>query len=206
VANSKRRCRWCKSYGSPEDGKIINGAFYCSLDHAIAYGRYKAPKAIQKAHRAERAAYRRDDKPHQIELTQKAFNGLIRALDAGKTCPTCGQPLVDGSYDAGHVRTVASCPALRFDARACFGQCRSCNGSGTIRKRTRKGQDVVSALYKAWILDSFGQAYHDWLYGPHEAKHYSVDYLIEFRKLLLAEARRIKSGLPSSRDWRSLPD
>ena len=213
MANKKRRCRWCKTYGEPKNGVIINGtlhvgAYYCNAECSLAYALaniQKGRRLREKAHKAEKAASRRDDKPHQLELTRRVFNAFVRALDNGGVCPTCGEPLIDGRYDAGHVRTVASCPQLRFDPRACFGQCRPCNGSGTIRKKTRKGQDVVSGLYKDWILATYGQRYHDWLYGPHEMPHWSVDDLAAMRIMYAAETRRLESGQPPSRNWRALP-
>ena len=129
---------------------------------------------------------------------------MIRLLDMGKNCPTCGEPLIDGEYDAGHVRTVAACPSLRYDARACFGQCRPCNGSGTIRKRVRKTQETVSGLYEQWARDTLGEDHHRWLFGPHEPKHYTCDDLKAMRKEFSAECRILERGERPSRDWRKL--
>lgn len=164
----------------------------------------KRKLAEKRENRKARAALNEKSLPHQRELTQKALNAMIRLLDAGKSCPTCDKPLIDGEYDAGHVRSVASCPELRFDPRNIFGQCRSCNGSGTIRKRTRKPQEVVSELYKQWVLREKGHEYYDWLYGPHGAKHYSCDDLKEMRSVFLEEARRLKKGLSPRMDWRGI--
>lgn len=210
MPTATRQCRMCKSRQRVETMTAINGAFYCNMEHALAYAQEKGRKALdrlrQKAARKQKEAFRADDKPHQLELTRRRFNEFIRALDKGSNCPTCGDPLVPGMYDAGHVRTVASCPALRFDPRNCFGQCRSCNGSGTIRRKTRKTQESVSQIYKEWVLNTKGQEFHDWLFGPHEAKHWTCDDLREIRKVVSAETRRLEKGLPPSKDWRALPD
>jgi hypothetical protein len=162
-------------------------------------------KARRKSNRRKRSDYWASQLPHQIKLTQDAFNKLVRLLDRGKSCPTCDEPLVDGDYHAGHVRTVASCPHLRFNALACFGQCASCNKSGTIRKRTKKTQEVVSEIYKAWILKTFGQAYHDWLYGFHASQDWDCEQLEVMRKEFAAETRRIEKGLSPLKNWRELP-
>ena len=164
----------------------------------------KERKLESKRNRADKRRLKLESLSHQKDLTQRAFNKMIRLLDRGKICPTCGELLVEGMYDAGHVRTVASCPQIRYDARACFGQCRSCNGSGTIRRRVKKTQEVVSELYKVWIGATFGKEYYDWLYGPHESKHYTIDQLEALRKGFAAEARRLTNGEAPSRNWRAL--
>jgi len=129
---------------------------------------------------------------------------MIRLLDRGKCCPTCGDPLIDGRYDAGHVRTVAASPETRYDPRAIFGQCRPCNGSGLARKKVRKTQEAVSTLYKAWILEAQGQEYYNWLYGPHESPKYTCDDLRDLRATFSAESRRLERGEAPSRNWREL--
>lgn len=205
-----RRCRYCKEYVIPKDAPKTDA--FCSHEHKVAYAmdvvnrsRQKQAKLVRQEESQEKKARRAASLPHQLELTRLVFNEMIRLLDRGGRCPTCGEPLVDGRYDAGHVRTVASCPQLRFEAKACFGQCRKCNGSGTIRKRTKKTQEVVSELYKAWILEIFGQARYDWLYGPHPTANFTCAELIEKRAVFAAERTRLKKGLPPSRNWREIP-
>jgi hypothetical protein len=60
-------------------------------------------------------------------------------------------------------------------------------------------------IYKEWILETMGQQYHDWLYGPHAEKHYTIDQLVAIRSVCAAETKRLKSGQGPSRDWRALP-
>lgn len=220
-----RKCRR-KSCRQPLPTKKLSdkwqAAGYCNIDCMAGHGidqakalreRQQAKQAREaraaraaerKAHREAKRAFRDNDLSHQKELTKKECNRMIRLLDAGGNCPTCGAPLVDGQYDAGHVRTVAACPELRFDPRNIFGQCRSCNGSGTIRKRVRKTQEAVSELYKQWVLNTKGQRYYDWLFGPHEPKHYTCEDLKTMRAEFAAECRRLEAGLGPSKDWRAL--
>lgn len=219
-----RKCKVCKTpiptFAASKVQYEKKG--FCSADHGTAYAmdalrasqeRTQATerKKAREARAAERKAYnerkralRENDLGHQKKLTQNVLNKMIRLLDAGKDCPTCGKMLIDGQYDAGHVRTVAASPETRFDPRAIFGQCRSCNGSGTIRKRTRKTQESVSNLYKQWILENKGQGYHDWLFGYHEPKHYTCNDMREMRAVFAAECRRLEAGNGPSKDWRSL--
>jgi len=208
-----RKCRSCrKALPKLKDCSTRHQeAGFCESDCAYQYAtknaerlREKARQRRDKQDREQKREKNRNNLDHQVELTQKEFNTMIRNMDRGKRCPTCGDPLIDGRYDAGHVRTVAAMPTLSFDARNCFGQCRACNGSGTIRKRTRKTQEAVSELYKQWVMDTMGQAYYDWLYGPHEPRHYTCENLITMRKEYAAEIRRLEKGEKPSKDWRSL--
>lgn len=207
-----RKCRMCPAPLPPASKctTAIGKRKLCSIDCAVEYGMKEAARQREKAHKQRSAESRakvrernENDTGHQQELTQRECNRLIRLLDQGKTCPTCDKPLIDGQYDAGHVRTRAACPELALDTRAIFGQCRSCNGSGTLRKRTRKTQESVSDAYKQWILREKGQEYHDWLYGPHELKRYTIDQLKAMRKEFAAESRRLEKGLSQTRDWRA---
>jgi hypothetical protein len=205
-----RRCKHCGDEMLPaaKCTDRLGKQRLCSIDCAAAWGLKAAEKVRTKKQKSEssKAKRERNDNSlsHQLELTRKEFNTMIRAMDAGKTCPDCGEPLIDGQYDAGHVRTVAACPELRFDARAVFGQKRSCNGSGTIRKRTRRTQEAVSGLYREWIIREKGQDYHDWLYGPHDAKHWQIHELKQLRSICAAETRRIESGENPIYPWRDL--
>jgi hypothetical protein len=206
-----RRCRQCKEYNIPKE--VPKFQFVCGVECSILYARKVVARKQNKERKEKRAvrreevsAFNRKNLPYQLDRTQRVFNTLIRLLDRGQRCPTCGELLIEGQYDAGHVRTVASCPQLRYSARACFGQCRKCNGSGTIRKRTKKTQEVVSDLYKAWILETKGQEWHDWLFGPHASKHWLCDELIELRKELRSEVRNLKSGMEPSKNWRELSE
>ncbi len=213
MANAKRRCAWktCAQY-QPVETMIIRGAnAWCSDEHMIQWSieagrklRETKTKEVKQKNRAELKAYRDKQLPHQLMLTKKVFNTMIRLLDRGKRCPTCDEPLVEGRYDAGHVLTVASCPQLRFDARACFGQCRKCNGSGTIRRKVKKTQEVVSELYKIWVREALGQTHYDWLYGYHPEPKWTCQDLITMRAVFSAEKLRLEKGLPPSRNWREL--
>jgi hypothetical protein len=183
---------------------------WCNEDHKIKWAADAGRKLHQRNKQTERGKVREEKRvrnvgnlPHQVELTRIVFNTMIRLLDRGKFCPTCGEPLIEGTYDAGHVRTVAACPQLRFHGAACFGQCRACNGSGTIRRKAKKTQEVVSELYKDWILKELGRAHFDWLYGFHASPNWTCADLIDMRAVFAAEVSRLKKGLPPTRDWRS---
>ena len=196
MANSKRRCRWCKQYGSPEDGKVINGAFYCSLDHAIAYGKAKAPQAIRKAHRAQKAAYLAQDTAKLKNSTQAVVNKLCRLLDQGRPCISCGRPDEGGrKRNASHYKSRGSNSFLRYDLRNLTMSCSRCNLelSGNLLG------------YREGIIERYGQGVLDYLDSAPRLRDWTPDELRQIAKEAKAEIKRIESGQGQSRDWRALP-
>lgn len=197
MPNAKRRCRWCKQYGSPEDGKVINGAFYCSLDHAIAYGKAKAPQALRKAHRAQKAAYAAQDSTKLKNSTQAAVNKLCRLLDQGRPCISCSRPDEGGrKRNASHYKSRGSNSFLRYDLRNLTMSCSRCNLelSGNLLG------------YRDGIIERYGQAMLDYLDSAPRLKDWTADELKQIAKEAKAEMKRIESGQGQSRDWRALPE
>jgi len=197
VANAKRRCRWCKQYGSPEDGQIINGAFYCSMDHAIAYGKAKAPQAIRKAHRAQKAAYAAQDTGKLKNSTQTAVNKLCRLLDQGRPCISCGRPDEGGrKRNASHYKSRGSNSFLRYNLRNLTMSCSRCNLelSGNLLG------------YREGIIERYGQAMLDYLDNAPRLRDWTPDELRQIAAEAKAEIKRIESGQGQSRDWRALPE
>ncbi|MEF3019469.1 recombination protein NinG, partial [Pseudomonas aeruginosa] len=75
----------------------------------------RARKAIADRERREikvRKARLKSRADHLREA-QQAFNEFIRLRDAYQPCISCGRHH-DGQYHAGHYRTVAASPELRF--------------------------------------------------------------------------------------------
>jgi hypothetical protein len=197
VANAKRPCRWCKQYGSPADGQIINGAFYCSMDHAIAYGKAKAPQALRKAHRAQKAAYAAQDTAKLKNSTQAAVNKLCRLLDQGRPCISCGRPDEGGrKRNASHYKSRGSNSFLRYDLRNLTMSCSRCNLelSGNLLG------------YREGIIERYGQAMLDYLDNAPRLRDWTADELRQIAKEARAEIKRLESGQGQSRDWRDLPE
>ncbi|HEJ2113501.1 TPA: recombination protein NinG, partial [Pseudomonas aeruginosa] len=68
--------------------------------------------------RKERLKSRAD----HLREAQQAFNEFIRLRDADQPCISCGRHH-DGQYHAGHYRTVAASPELRFEPLNVHKQC-----------------------------------------------------------------------------------
>ena len=201
MANSHRPCRFCKKYSRVEDMLIINRAAYCNDSHAYEYSLKKRMKDKAKVERFVKKQRRADYLPDQIENTRILFNSFIRILDAGKPCKSCGKEKCGSVFHAGHFKSVGSHPELRFDPRNVYAQGRGCNLATENRRRNTQ---TVSKEYEQRLRDEYGNHYVDWICGPHEPKQYTCAELKELRLLVSAETRRLKEGLPPSRDWRAL--
>lgn len=115
-----------------------------------------------------------------VKDAQEAFNAFIRERDHNESCISCGR-YHTGQYHAGHYRTVGSHPELRFDERNCHKQCAPCNN--------HKSGNIVE--YRINLVRKLGAESVEWLEGPHEAKHYSVEELVAITKLYRAKRREL---------------
>lgn len=124
----------------------------------------------------------------RVQEAQTAFNAYIRERDYGRPCISCGatpddSDLLTGSrMDAGHYRSVGSCPELRFEPMNCHAQCVKCN-------QHLSGNTV---LYRMRLKEVIGEESLTWLEGPHKPKKYTIAQLIDIKKHYQAEANRLK--------------
>ena len=113
--------------------------------------------------------------------TQQAFNEWIRLRDAALPCVSCGRHH-DGQYHAGHYRTVAASPELRFEPLNVHKQCAPCNN--------HKSGDIVN--YRIELVKRIGAEAVEWLEGPHEPKKYTVEQLKAMTAEYRAKTRELK--------------
>lgn len=113
--------------------------------------------------------------------TQQAFNEWVRLRDADLPCVSCGRHH-DGQYHAGHYRTVAANPEIRFEPLNVHKQCAPCNN--------HKSGDIVN--YRIELVKRIGTEAVEWLEGPHEAKKYTVEELKAMTADYRAKTRELK--------------
>ena len=187
--------------------KVPLGAF-CDSSCASTYAIAKSTKDRQvKAKRKNREAkdlLRANHLPHQIELTQKAFNALIRELDKDQSCVSCGKPAGHYNLTAGHFQTVGAHPELRFDARNCHGQCSGCNSG--VQRYAKGDRASTRQKFIATLVDRYSQAFVDQITGPHQPAKYNCDELKLMRVEFNAERRRLERGEKPSRVWRFISE
>lgn len=143
----------------------------------------RARKAIEQRERKEVRARKEKLKTRADHMkdTQVAFNAWVRTRDADQPCISCGR-FHQGKNDAGHYRTVASAPELRFEPLNCHLQCSPCN--------THKSGDIVN--YRINLVHRIGAEKVAWLEGPHEARKYTIDDLKAIKAHYRALTRELK--------------
>ena len=199
MANSKSRCLHCREYHPADSVLRLPAGSFCSLQHAVDYGRAKAQKAKEKAqvkaHKAQKAKVKEGDIRHQHKLTQSTVNRLCLLLDSGKPCVSCGRPDQGGRLrNAGHFKSRGANSALRYDLLNVHGQCTYCNlyNSGAVEG------------YRQGLLERYGSAILDYLDTAPRVRAWTAQELIQMRSEISEEIRRLERGEAPSRDWRKI--
>ena len=185
----------CRQWFHPvRDGQVV-----CSFECASAIGKEQTAKAREaakqkeaqrqrteeKAGRQRRAARRNELKPirHWVQMTQRAFNDWRREmlLAAGHGCISCGTKTAF-AWHAGHYRTTAAAPQLRFNPDNIWLQCSACNvhKSGNIE------------AYRSALVDLIGEERVLALESNNETHRYTREELDGIRAKARADLRALK--------------
>ena len=179
----KPRTRKCKSCREPfTPSRPLQSA--CGVQCAIALTKAAREKDVKAkaAKWLKDAKARVKSKGEYAKEAQIAFNAWIRLRDQGLPCISCGTT-ADVQYAAGHYRTVASCPELRFEPLNVHLQCnRNCNmaKSGSILE------------YRIELVKRIGKDKVDWLEGKHEPKRYTIEDLKAIKAEYREKVRQLK--------------
>ena len=156
-----------------------------------------APKNLERARKSLAQIERREIKVRKEKLKSRAdhlreaqavVNEFIRLRDAHLPCISCDSipndhDLFTGSrWDAGHYRSVGSCPELRFEPLNIHRQCVRCN-------RNLSGNAVD---YRTRLVLRIGAEKLTWLEGPHPARKYTVDEIKAIKAEYRAKTRELK--------------
>ena len=194
-----KACRVCKAQFLAERPM----QHVCGVDCVIAMMKAKREKAEAKQAKADRAARRAAKAAARAKLktradylkeAQQAFNAWVRERDADQPCICCGSYgagedwLTGGKWDAGHFLSRGSHPELRFEPDNCHKQLKSCNAGSS--KYARKGRTVAEG-YRERLIIKIGLARVEWLEGPHEPRHYTIEELQAITAHYRAEQRKL---------------
>lgn len=162
------------------------GQSVCSPKCALAtkdVNQVKARKALAQVERAEIKVRKEKlkSKADHAKDAQTAFNEWVRLRDADQPCISCGRHH-GGQYHAGHYRTVASSPEIRYEPLNVHKQCAPCNN--------HKSGDIVN--YRINLVKRIGADKVEWLEGPHEPKRYTIDDLKAITAKYRALVRELK--------------
>lgn len=186
-----KKCRVAMCVASFVPARL--GQAVCSPACAIL----DAPKNLERARKSLAQIERREIKVRKERLksradhlreAQTAVNDFVRLRDAHLPCISCDSipndhDLFTGSrWDAGHYRSVGSCPELRFEPPNIHRQCVRCN-------RNLSGNTVE---YRTRLVQRIGAERVAWLEGPHPARKYTVEQIKAIKADYRAKTREQK--------------
>lgn len=187
VALKEVKQKTCKACG----GKFrpsLSTQKACSVKCALVLAKQPANlkvarKAIDQRERSEIKVRKEKLKSRSdyVREAQQAFNAWVRLRDADQPCISCGRHH-QGKYDAGHYRTTAACPELRFDPLNVHKQCSPCN--------TQLSGNIVE--YRLELIRRIGQEKVDWIEGPHQAQRYTIEDLKAIKAECRAKIKQLK--------------
>lgn len=189
-----KACKVCAEKFTPTRAiQPTCGKFSCGMEYGLqVIAKTKAAKARKEAKAHREAKVKAMTARDWLPLAQDAFNKYIRLRDADKPCISCGRVNVEwtrgGAWDCGHWLSRGAYPELRFEELNAHKQCKICNGGSA--KYAKKGRTVAKE-YEARLIERIGQDKVDWLKGPHEPKHYTVDDLKQIKAHYTALARQL---------------
>lgn len=162
-------------------------------------------KEARRAFRRRKQALNETDLKWQKARLAKAVHELVKLLDKDAPCIVCNSWGCGemSEWDAGHYLTKAAHPELKFDPRNIFKQCSPTN---TASSGNRSGEASIRTKFENNIIARYGMAHLLWLKGYHAPRRYTCDELAAMWREVADEVKRLKRGLPVSRDWRQIQD
>lgn len=192
---TRRTCKVCKQKFTA----TFDNVWWCCPEHGAIYAlelrekqkvkeaakRIKDECRKEQESRRSHAERRRAVKPlsHWVQMTQRAVNDWRRTtlLAAGYGCISCGTKTAF-AWHAGHYRTTAAAPQLRFNPDNIWLQCSACNvhKSGNIE------------AYRAALVELIGEEKVQALESNNETHRYTREELDGIRADARAKLRAIK--------------
>lgn len=164
MANSKKRCKHCKSYFDAESMVVVPAGTFCTPGHATEWAlSEKGKTSAEKVRKAINLEAKKAMVPRSKLLSrlQTLVNQwIVHVRDEHEPCCTCGELKAGIKYDAGHMISRGSSPSLRFELTNIHKQCSiKCNVYGSGKRKE----------YELFIIRKYGKDHLDWLNGPHSS-------------------------------------
>lgn len=172
------RSRKCSNCGTPFTQQRM-GQQVCSAPCASSFARRLREQAERKEMRARKAALM--TRSDYLKSAQTAFNAYVRERDKDLPCISCGR-FHQGSYDAGHYRSVGAQPALRFHEDNCHKQCVPCN--------QHKSGNAVE--YRLGLIARIGVERVESLEQEHTPAKFTIEQAKAIRDTYRAKLRALK--------------
>ncbi|MBS0833652.1 recombination protein NinG [Enterobacter hormaechei] len=198
----RRKCahKACRQWFHPvRDGQVV-----CSFECASAVAKEQTAKAREVAkqkevqrQRTEEKAGRQRRKAKRESLksksqwdkeAQSAFNRYIRIRDEGKSCVSCGNPLIGKSnyltgsaIDASHYRSRGAASHLKFNVFNVHSACTRCN-------RQLSGNAVE---YRIHLVERIGLERVERLEADNAPRRFDITYLKRVKAIFSRRANAL---------------
>ncbi|HHR6320145.1 TPA: recombination protein NinG, partial [Providencia alcalifaciens] len=118
-----------------------------------------------------------------IKQAQQAVNAYIRERDRDLPCISCGT-YQSAQWDAGHYRTTAAAPQLRFDERNIHRQCVVCN--------QHKSGNLVP--YRVELINRIGQQAVESIECDHDRHKWTIDECKTIKEIFRKKLKELKDA------------
>jgi hypothetical protein len=184
ISDKPKTCKSCRQKFVPTKPLQVACSISCALELArVAQAKRQAQEATKERVEHAKRKEATKTKGQHTKDAQIAFNAFIRERDRDLPCVSCGRHH-QGQYHAGHYRTTAAAPELRFEPLNVWKQCAPCNN--------HKSGNLIE--YRIELVKRIGVARVEWLEGPHEPKRYTVEDLKAIKAEYRAKLRELQRG------------
>lgn len=173
-------CEVCETLYVPFNSTDKVCSVPCAIELVKRNNKKKADKAWRKEKRARKQALK--TKSDWLKEAQVACNAYIKVRDKDEGCISCSTTKPDIQYCAGHYKTRGGHPELRFHPFNIHKQCNQyCNLqlSGNISN------------YRANLVKKIGISQVEWLEGPQEAQHWTIEDIQEIKQYYREQLRHL---------------
>jgi hypothetical protein len=172
----QKKCKVCGTMFTP----FQTTQQVCSIPCAVTHGKAaQAKKTRQEIRQAREALKTRQD---WIREAQKWFNKYCRLRDKDEPCISCGRHH-QGQYHAGHFRTTAAAPQLRFHEDNVHKQCSVCNNhlSGNLLE------------YRKRLIQKIGAKRVEQLENDSTIKRWTIEELQEIKNIYKNKCKELEN-------------
>jgi hypothetical protein len=173
----QKKCKVCGTMFTP----FQTTQMVCSIPCAITHGKATQAKKVRQEIRQDREALKtRQDWTYEA---QKLFNKYIRMRDKNEPCISCGRHH-QGQYHAGHFRTTAAAPQLRFHEDNVHKQCSVCNN--------HLSANLLE--YRKRLIQKIGADRVEQLENDSTIKRWTIEELQEIKRIYKNKCKELDNG------------
>jgi len=192
LSTAKKKCRICKeTYTAWNSLQKV-----CSPKCAIVHTNNEKLRARKKDIRQRKQALK--TKSDWLKECQTVFNAYIRERDKDNVCISCQKSEQELKINnpiamvCGHYLSVASHPELRYSTFNANLQCTRCNGGAGKYGQFNSKAKTVTQDYRENLIKKIGLENVEWLEGPHQAQHWTIEDIKEIKQWYKDQLKYLK--------------